>query len=160
MNSLKFHEFLWTRVPWPIARLYYVVPARLGRLMRWFRYRRPPKGGWGHDWRVLVFRVSPSGRELHVLAPVKGLEFDWELLRLHVRGQARPDHVHRQGVDTAEMAWAGHHIYVVNDELGAQRIPMNKLIPGEFRGGVLDVGLTLIDVRDAGIARSGPPEGP
>lgn len=146
MNS-KFHEFLQTRAPWRMARLYYIVPERLRRAALQLRYRRPPKGGWGEGWRVLVFRQSPSGRRLHVLAPVKGLEFDEDLLRLHVRGEAQPDHVHQRGVSTATMAWAGHHIYVVNEEIGAQRIPMDKLIPGLFRGGVLNVGLTLIDVR-------------
>lgn len=148
INPLRFHEFLQTRVPWRIARLYYVVPARLRRLLRRLRYRQPPRTGWGKGWRVLVFRQVPAGNELHVFAPVSGLEFDFELLRRQVRGEVRPEHAHRDGVRTADMAWAGHHIYVVNDEIGAQRIPMDKLIPGEFRGGVLDVGLTLIDVRD------------
>lgn len=155
--DLQFHEFLQTRAPWRLARLYYIVPERLRRAARWFRYRRPPKGGWGEGWRVLVFRQSPSGRRLHVLAPVKGLEFDWDLLKRHVRGEAQPDHVHQEGVSTANMAWAGHHIYVVNDEIGAQRIPMDKLIPGLFRGGVLDVGLTLIDVRTPESASSSRP---
>lgn len=148
IRSFKFHEFLRARVPWRIARLYYVVPAGLGRLLRRLRYRQPPRTGWGKGWRVLVFRQTPAGHELHVYAPVSGLEFDFELLRRQVRGEVRPEHAHREGVRTAEMAWAGHHIHVVNDEIGAQRIPMDKLIPGEFRGGVLDVGLTLIDVRD------------
>lgn len=148
INSFKFHEFLRTRVPWPIARLYYIAPARVVRLLRRLRYKQPPKAGWGQGWRVLVFRQVPAGHELHVLAPVSGLEFDFELLRRQVRGEVRPEHVHRAGVRTAHMAWASHHIYVVNDEIGSQRIPMDKLIPGEFRGGVLDIGLTLIDVRD------------
>ncbi|MBU4135572.1 MAG: hypothetical protein KJ690_04055 [Alphaproteobacteria bacterium] len=148
ISSLKFHEFLRTRVPWGLARLYYAVPARLGRWLRRLRYRQPPRTGWGQGWRVLVFRQVPAGNELHVMAPVSGLEFDFELLRGQVRGEVRPEHAHRDGVRTADMAWGGHHIYVVNDEIGAQRIPMGKLIPGEFRGGVLNVGLILIDVRD------------
>lgn len=157
-NSLRLHAFLQTRLPWRIARLYYVVPGRLARLMRALRYRRPPRHGWGKGWRVLVFRQRPADRELHVLAPVDGLEFDFELLRSQVRGEIRPDHAHQPGVRTARMGWAGHHIFVVNDEIGVQRIPMDRLIPGEFRGGVLDVGLTLVDVRDPGLSVDGPSE--
>ena len=151
----RFHEFLLNRVPWRIARLYYVVPGRLRRLLRRLRYKQPPKGGWGHGWRVLVFKQLPGGQELHVLAPVSGLEFDFDLLKRHVRGEASPGLAHRDGVRTAAMAWAGHHIGVVNDEIGFQRIPMDKLIPGEFHGGVLDVGLTLIDVLDPASAGDG-----
>ena len=152
MDSRKFHEFLQTRVPWRIARYYYVIPARLRRMARRLRYRRPPKEGWGEGWRVLVFRQSTSPRRLHVLAPVKGLEFDWDLLKLLVRGEVLPDHIHESGVSTANMAWGGHHIYVVNDEIGAQRIPMDRLVPGDFRGGA-GMDLVLLDVRAADLAR-------
>ncbi len=154
-SSLRFHEFIQTRIPWRLGRLYYVAPARLARLMRRLRYRRPPGRGWGKGWRVLVFRQSGAKQDIHVLAPVDGLTFDFELLRAQVRGEVRPDHVHQRGVRTAEMGWAGHHIYVANGEIGVQRIPMDRLIPGEFRGGVMDVGLTLIDVRDPGLAVDG-----
>ena len=80
------------------------------------------------------------------------MKLDWDLLRLQVRGQVRPVHAHEEGVQSAVMGWAGHHIFVANDEIGVQRIPMDKLIPGEFRGGVLDIGLVLLDVREAKIA--------
>ncbi|MFC7380532.1 hypothetical protein [Brevundimonas sp. GCM10030266] len=69
-------------------------------------------------------------------------------MRLLVRGEVNLGYVHQADVRTAVMGWAGHHIYVVNDDLAPQRIPMDKLIPGELRGGV-DVGLTLVDVREA-----------
>lgn len=152
MNAYRFHEFLQTRLPWRLGRLYYTVPARVGRSARRLRFLRPPAGGWGQGWRVLVFRVSPGGHDLHVLAPVNGLELDQELLRLQIRGEIKPDHVYR-GARTAEMAWGGHHIYVVNDEIGAQRIPMSELILGEFRGGAAGTELTLVDVRAADIAQ-------
>jgi hypothetical protein len=44
------------------------------------------------------------------------------------------------------MRWAGHHIGVTTEALGTQRLPVHKLMPGWFRGGV-DVGLVLLDVR-------------
>lgn len=107
---------------------------------------------------MLIFRQSTSPRRLHVLAPVKGLEFDWDLLKLFVRGEVLPDHSHECGVSTANMAWGGHHIYVVNDEIGAQRIPMDKLVPGKFRGGV-GMDLVLLDVRVADLPRQSPAVG-
>lgn len=146
---MDVHEFLHRHVPWPYARLYYRAAGRLRRLFRLIRRRRMPPGGWGKGWRVLVFRYSHDARrQLHVLAPVDGDGFDWEVLRLHVRGEPWPPHTHEAGHQTGVMDWAGHHTYVVTDEFGAQRLSMGKLVPGEFGGGV-DVGFTLIDVRDA-----------
>jgi hypothetical protein len=120
-------------------------------LMRRLRYRSMPAGGWGRGWRVLVFRYSHAPREeLHVLAPVDGDSFDWETLRLHVRGKPWPDHRHAPGRKTGELGWAGHHTYVATAEFGNQRMGLGRLVPGEFMGGT-DVGFVLIDVRDAGI---------
>lgn len=110
-----------------------------------------PQGGWGKGWRVLVFRYAHKPRrQLHVLAPVDGDEIDWEVLRLHVRGEPWPRHTHEAGQQTGVMGWAGHHTYVVTEEFGAQRLAIGKLVPGEFGGGV-DVGFVLIDVRDAAV---------
>jgi|GEM_PF-6800492 len=150
MDSRRFHEFLQTRLPWRIARLCYVIPGRIDRLLRRIRYRRMPKDGWGKGWRVLVFRRRGSKPELHVLAPVDGQAFDWDLLRRHVRGEPWPDYARAEGVRTGVMSWAGHHIGVILEDCGFQRIPMEPLIPGLFRGGV-DVALTLVDVRDPGV---------
>jgi hypothetical protein len=120
-------------------------------LMRRLRYRSMPAGGWGRGWRVLVFRYSHAPRdELHVLAPVNGEEFDWETLRLHVRGEPWPQYRHEPGKKTGVMGWIGHHTLVTTPEFGNQRMGLGRLVPGEFRGGT-DVGFTLIDVRDAGI---------
>ena len=120
-------------------------------VMRRLLYRSMPAGGWGRGWRVLVFRYShPPREELHVLAPVDGDSFDWETLRLHVRGKPWPDHRHAPGKKTGVRGWAGHHTYVATAELGNQRMGLGRLVPGEFQGGT-DVGFVLIDVRDAGI---------
>ncbi|MDP3801091.1 hypothetical protein [Brevundimonas sp.] len=148
---MDIHDFLHRYVPWRYARLYYLAFARLHRLVRPIRYRRMPAGGWGKGWRVLVFRYRPgSRRQLHVLAPVDGDQFDWEVLRRHVRGEPWPDHAHDPGHQKGVMAWAGHHTAVVTEEFGPQRLSMGKLVPGEFGGGV-DVGFILIDVRNANI---------
>lgn len=146
---MSLGAFLDRHVAWPCTRLWYRSARSLRRFLNRFRYRRMPRGGWGKGWRVLVFRQAHEPRrQVHVLAPVDGEAFDWDLLRLHVRGQPWPQYAHEAGQQTGVMGWAGHHIYVVTEEFGPQRIPMDKLVPGEFRGGV-DVGLILIDVRDA-----------
>ncbi|NBW21335.1 MAG: hypothetical protein EBR82_76595 [Caulobacteraceae bacterium] len=98
-----------------------------------------------------MFRYGNRGerpRELHVLAPVSGDAFDWERLKPLVRGEIRPVFAHEAGALTGEMRWAGHHIGVTTEAFGTQRLPMDPLIPGDFRGGV-DVGLVLLDVRAA-----------
>ena len=142
--------YLGEHDPWGLGTHYFRTKSKLRRSWRRLRYRRMPSEGWGDGWRVLVFRYRNVGekrsQELHVLAPVKGDSFDWDTLRLHVRGEPWPDIRHELGRVTGVMVWHGHHIGVTTDEFGAQRIPMDRLIPGEFRGGV-DVGLVLIDVR-------------
>lgn len=147
---MDVHEFLHRHVPWRYARLYYRAVGGLRRLFRLIRYRRMPRGGWGRGWRVLVFCYAHDARrQLHVLAPVDGDEFDWDVLRRHVRGEPWPPFRHQSGHQTGVMGWAGHHTCVVTDEYGPQRLSMGKLVPGEFGGGV-DVGFILVDVRDAG----------
>jgi hypothetical protein len=148
---MSIHDFIERHVPWRYGRLYYRAVGGVRRMIRRLRYRRMPMGGWGEGWRVLVFRLSTPGRpELHVLAPVKGDTLDWETLRIHIRGEPWPDHTHEAGTQVGVMAWQGHHTYVVIDDFGPQRLSMGKLVPGEFGGGV-DVGLVLVDVRDAAI---------
>lgn len=148
---MSLDTFLNRHVPWRCARLYYVATRPLRRLVHRIRYRPMPPGGWGTGWRVLVFRYAHKPRrQLHVLAPVDGDAFDWEVLRLHVRGAPWPQHTHEAGQQTGVMGWAGHHTCVITDEFGPQRVSMGRLIPGEFRGGV-DVGFVLIDVREATI---------
>ncbi len=147
----RFGMFLATRDPWRLGTLYFRTRSRLTRLGRRLRYRPMPRGGWGEGWRVLVFRYGNRGerpRELHVLAPVSGDAFDWERLKRLVRGEIRPVFAHEAGALTGEMRWAGHHIGVTTEAFGTQRLPMDPLIPGDFRGGV-DVGLVLLDVRAA-----------
>ncbi|MEJ6789362.1 hypothetical protein BrevBR_07395 [Brevundimonas sp. BR2-1] len=148
--------FLTRHLPWRYARLYYGATRPLRRLVHRIRYRRMPPGGWGRGWRVLVFRYGHQPRrQLHVLAPVDGDQFDWEVLRLHVRGAPWPPHTHEAGQQTGVMGWAGHHTYVVTDEFGPQRLSMGRLVPGEFGGGV-DVGFVLIDVREARLEAADP----
>lgn len=147
----RLKAFMAERVPWRYGRLYFRTRGRLIRFVRWLRYRPVPLGGWGEGWRVLVFRYDRRGeprRQLHVLAPVRGDEFDWDLLKRLVRGEIRPRVQHEAGHLTGEMRWAGAHIGVTTEVFGTQRVPMNKLVPGEFRGGV-DVSLVLLDVREA-----------
>lgn len=143
--------FMAERVPWRYGRLYFRAKGTLTRAARRLRYRPVPAGGWGEGWRILVFRYERRGeppQRLHVLAPVRGHEFDWERLKQLVTGEVRPSVQHEAGVLTGEMRWAGHHIAVTTELFGTQRLPMDKLVPGAFRGGV-DVGLVLLDVRDA-----------
>ncbi|WP_420471727.1 hypothetical protein [Brevundimonas sp. FT23042] len=151
--------FMAERVPWRYARLYYKARGALVRAARRLRYRRVPPGGWGEGWRVLIFRCKRRGepaRRLHVLAPVRGDAFDWDRLKPLVNGQVRPSVEHPPGVLVGEMRWAGNHIGVATDAFGTQRLPMDRLVPGAFRGGV-DVGLVLLDVRDAPV-RFEPPD--
>jgi hypothetical protein len=146
---MNVSAFLDRHVFWHARRLRYRVVGHCRQLVRLLRYRRMPRGGWGKGWRVLVFRYAHEPtRQIHVLAPIDGEQFDWDALRQHVRGEPWPEHVHEPGRETGVMGWAGHHIYVVTEEFGPQRIPMRRLAPGEFRGGV-DVCLVLVDVRDA-----------
>lgn len=148
---MSIHDFIERHVPWRYVRLYYRAVGGVRRMSRRLRYRRMPTGGWGEGWRVLVFRLSTPGRpELHVLAPVKGDTFDWKTLRIHICGEPWPAYKHEAGKQVGVMAWEGHHTYVVIDDFGPQRLSMGKLVPGEFGGGV-DVGLVLVDVRDAAI---------
>lgn len=147
---MDIHQFLARYIPWRYARLFYRTSGRAKHFLRLIRYRRMPPGGWGKGWRVLVFRYCRplAKRQLHVLAPVDGDEFDWEVLRRHVHGEPWPDHSHDPGHQTGVMAWAGHHTAVVTEEFGQQRLSMGKLVPGVFGGGV-DVRFILIDVRNA-----------
>ncbi len=107
----------------------------------------------GEGWRILVFsyrRRSERSLRLHVLAPVRGDAFDWERLKQLARGEVRPFVQHEAGVMAGEMRWAGHHIGVMTEAFGTQRLLMDRLVPGSFRGGV-DVSLVLLDVRDASV---------
>lgn len=71
-----YHAIWWTKRPVRLLR------KRIRALVRIIRYGRMPNGGWGCGWRVLVFRYLNSPRdELHVLAPVSGDDFDWEVLK-------------------------------------------------------------------------------
>ena len=143
--------FVDRHIRWPLTILWYGATRPLRRLVHRIRYRPMPPGGWGKGWRVLVFRYGHEPRrQVHVLAPVDGDEFDWDLLRLHVRGAPWPEYAHEADRQTGVMGWAGHHTYVVTEEIGAQRVSMGKLVPGEFRGGV-DVSFVLIDVREAAV---------
>lgn len=146
-----FEAFL-AKAQWRLERLYFRTQLRLIRLGRRLRYGGMPRGGWGEGWRVLVFRLEhrdEQPRELHVLAPVSGDNFDWEQLKRLVRGEIRPVFAHEAGVLTGEMRWHGHHIGVTTEAFGTQRLPMDPLIPGMYRGGVVDVCLVLLDVRAA-----------
>lgn len=150
--------FMAGRAPWRYGRLYFRAKGALRRAARRLRYRSVPPGGWGDGWRVLVFRCERRGeapQRLHVLAPVRGDEIDWERLKQLVRGEVCPSIQHEAQVLTGEMRWAGHHIGVATEEFGMQRLPMDKLVPGSFRGGV-DVGLVLLDVLDAHVGFEGP----
>jgi hypothetical protein len=153
---MSLGAFLTRHLPWRYARLYYSAARPVRRLVHRLRYRPMPPGGWGKGWRVLVFRYAHQPRrQLHVLAPVDGDQFDWEVLRLHVRGAPWPAHAQEAGQLTGVMGWAGHHTCVVTDEYGPQRLSTGRLVPGEFRGGV-DVGLVLIDVREARLEAADP----
>lgn len=135
---------------WRFAQSIRSLRRFLRGLARSLRYGRVPAGGWGHGWRVLIFRYGDDPREeLHVLAPVSGYEFDWETLRIHVRGEPWPEYRHEPGKKTGVMDWAGHHLYVTPEGDRPQRVSMDKLVPGAFRGGV-DRTLLLIAVRNAG----------
>ena len=117
------------------------------RAVRRLRYGPVPPEGWGEGWRVLVFRYGEKpSRTLHVLAPVKGFEFDWDVLREHVRGKPWPAYNHQAGVLTGVMGWAGHHIFVNAEGDENERVPMDKLIPGAFKGGVTKT-ILLTDVQ-------------
>lgn len=150
--------FMADRVPWRYVRPYFRAKGALTRAARRLRYRPVPAGGWGEGWRVLIFRYERRGeppQRLHVLAPVRGDEFDWERLKQLVRGEVCLSVQHEAAVLIGEMRWAGHHIGVATEAFGTQRLPMDKLVPGSFRGGV-DVGLVLLDVRDAHVRFEAP----
>lgn len=149
-------------VPWRYGRLYFKAKRALGRAACGLRYRPVPPGGWGVGWRNIVFRYERRGeapQRLHVLAPVRSDEFDWGCLKQLVRGEVCPAVRHDPEVLTGEMRWAGHHIGVTAEGFGTQRLPMDKLVPGSFRGGV-DVGLILLDVRDARVRLEAPAQPP
>lgn len=64
----------------------YKALGKLRRLDRMIRYRSIPKGGWGQGWRSLIFRYRKNNRrQLLVLAPVDGDQFDYVLWNSHVR---------------------------------------------------------------------------
>jgi len=109
-----------------------------------------PSAGWGCGWRVLVFRYLNFPRdELHVLAPVSGDDFDWEALRVFVRGEPWPVYEQEPGKLVGVMGWAGHHTYVTDLADGRpQRLRMDKLVRGEVGGGIVRP-LLLIAVRNA-----------
>lgn len=137
-----------------VRRMVRSVRSAGRRLIRRIRYGPMPSGGWGHGWRVLVFQYGDNHtEELHVLAPVAGDEFDWDLLRTHVRGKPWPPFQHELGRLTGVMEWAGHHLYVTANGDEPQRVSMGKLVPGEFRGGV-GRSLLLVEVRYARIESS------
>lgn len=121
-------------------------------LRRTLRYGRVPAGGWGHGWRILVFRYQDGAQEmLHVLAPVAGDDFDWDHLNRLFRDEPWPVIAHPPGTLTGALKAGGHHLYVVaENDSRPQRLSMGKLVPGEFGGG-LDRSFVLIAVRDAGL---------
>lgn len=132
-------------------RLVRRVRSAVRRLIRRIRYGRMPADGWGQGWRVLVFRYRDHSRdEVHVLAPVKGASFDWEVLRLHVNGEPWPEFAFEGGKLRGTIGWAGHHTYLMTDHDPPQRLSMGELVPGEFRGGV-ERTLLLVSVRDANL---------
>ena len=83
---------------------------------------------------------------MHVLAPVNGFEFDWEILRAHVQGRPWPDYAHDPGVLIGVMGGGGHHLSVTMDGYPPQRVMTSELVPGVFRGGT-DCNLMLTAVR-------------
>ena len=139
-ESLLHKFWYWRRV----VRL----RCAFDRLVRRIRYGAVPTAGWGHGWRILVFRYNrQAGNELHVLAPVKGLTFDWETMRPYTREIVPwPAYDHQEGVRVGTLGWAGHHTFAVIDGYGPQRLSMGSLIPGEFEGGT-ECSLLLIAVR-------------
>lgn len=146
---MSFDHFLNTRVPWGIARRYYKALGKLRRLERRVRYRSMPKGGWGQGWRKLIFRYQTSDRrELHVLAPVNGDDFDYDLWNAQVRDDDWPDLTTTGDYDVGVLLGAGHHAYITVPGRAPQRLGMGKLVPGEFGGGT-DISFVLIDVRSA-----------
>ena len=79
------------RMVWWIKRPARLLRKRIRTPVRIIRYGRMPSARWGCGWRVLVFRYLDAPRdELHVLALVSGDEFDWEVLRVFVRGEPWP----------------------------------------------------------------------
>jgi hypothetical protein len=144
MSISIYRAVWWTKRPFRLLR------KRIRVLIRNARYGRMPSAGWGCGWRVLVFRyLDPPRDELHVLAPVSGDEFDWELLRVFVRGEPWPAYEQEPGKLVGVMGWAGHHTFVTDLTDGRpQRLSMGKLVLGEFGGGA-DRSLRLIAVREA-----------
>ena len=147
----------------PYFRLRYSRPVRRisgawSRMLRRLRYGPVPAEGWGHCWCVLVFRINRSRDELHVLAPVKGHEFDWDTLRDHVRGRPWPAYAHEPGKRVGFMGWAGHHLFVEMEGYSPQRVMMSKLVPGEFGGGT-SCSLMLAEVRPTELQIETPESG-
>lgn len=114
---------------------------------------KPPLrlGPWGKGWKVLVFRYTDGDREeLHVLAPVDGYSFDWEVLRPHVRGEPWPPLRHELGRKTAVLGWQGHHTFLDAGDGEPMRMNFSDLIPGRFGAGAGSSRCAMLeDVRDA-----------
>lgn len=104
---------------------------------RRLRFGPIPKNGWGHGWRLLIFRyMDPPHEEVQVLAPVKGLEFDWDALQPYARGTPWPTYKHEPGKLLGSLNFAGHHNYLVTaDAEPHHRLDRGPLIPGNFGGG-------------------------
>lgn len=142
---------------WHARRLVRRLESWKSGIVRRVRYGAVPAGGWGEGWRILVFRYTDRpDQDLHVLAPVKGLDFDWETMRPYTRGIVPwPAYDHEPGTRTGFMGWGGHHTFVITDTDPPQRLSMGKLIPGEFGGGV-QRGFLMVEVRKTGLAVAKP----